>query len=166
MNASKELVRGRFVAVLAVTLVFAALAGVPSAVSAGSGQQSASASLSQRGSGPASAEQSTITCTLSIDNPHKSTHVPTTVNVVAHWVCTAPVSSLSMTVRLFRGSTQVGQGSSSNSGQATLNGNAAANCVNGSYHGTATGTVVFPPGYTPSSSTLNVTSNTVSITNC
>jgi hypothetical protein len=165
MNPSKGLIRGRFVAVLAVTLVFAALVGAPSAVSAASGQQSATAALS---SGPSGAQvaQQTITCTLSIDNPHKSTHVPTTVNVVAHWVCTAPVSSLSMTVRLFRGSTQVGQGSSSNAGRATLNGNAAANCVNGTYHGTATGTVVFPPGYTPSSSTLNVTSNTVSITNC
>jgi hypothetical protein len=166
MSLDRRFVRGRFVAVLAVILAFTALVGVQSAVSASSGQQSATASHSQRGLMPAFTDQSTITCTLSIDNPHKSTHVPTTVNVVAHWVCTAPVSSLSMTVRLFRGSTQVGQGSSSNSGQATLNGNAAANCVNGSYHGTATGTVVFPPGYTPSSSTLNVVSNTVSITNC
>jgi hypothetical protein len=69
-----------------------------------------------------------------------------------------------MTVRLYYGVVQVGSGNSSNAGQATLNGNAAANCANGQYLGTATGTVVFPPGYTPQSSTRSVQSPVVTVT--
>ena len=68
-----------------------------------------------------------------------------------------------MTVRLFRNGSQVSEASFSNSGQAFLQGNAAATCRNGNYYGTATGTVVFPPGYSPPSSTLNVQSSTVNI---
>jgi hypothetical protein len=93
-----------------------------------------------------------ITCALTIDNPHKSTHVPSTVNVVAHWICDYPVASLSMNVQLFFGVLQVGSGHSANVGQASLNGNAASNgCVTGTYYGYVQGTVTFPPGYTPQS---------------
>lgn len=109
-------------------------------------------------------QQSTITCTLSIANPHQSGHVPGTVNVVATWSCTSAVSSLSMTVTLFRNGSQVAQGSFANAGKASLKGNAATPCVSGSYYGTAQGTVVFPPNYEPPSSTLFVQSATVSIT--
>jgi hypothetical protein len=94
---------------------------------------------------------STITCALTIDYPHASSHVPETANVVAHWRCTAPVSSLSMDVQLYYGVFEVGTGHSSNCCSSSLNGNAAANCLTGTYYGYVQGTVVFPPGYTPSS---------------
>ena len=166
MNSKNRMLR-RCVAA-AVVAAFTAFAGVSGAASAGShsSRQAATATVTLKLLQPAAADvaQQTITCTLSIDNPHKSTHVPTTVNVVAHWACTAPVASLSLSVKLYRGVVQVGSGNSSNAGQAALNGNAAANCVNGQYLGTATGTVVFPPGYTPQSSTRSVQSPVVSIT--
>lgn len=95
------------------------------------------------------APASAITCELSIDNPHPSSHVPETVNVVATWNCTAPVPSLEVWVYLFYGELLVGTGHSANSGNATLKGNAAADCVNGFYSGFASGEVTFPPGYSP-----------------
>lgn len=110
------------------------------------------------------AAQTTITCTLAIQNPHNSSHVPGTVNVVATWTCTAPVSSLSISVQLFLNGVQVASGANSNAGQAFLQGNAATTCVPGEYFGTASGTVVFPPGFVPPSGSGSVGSPTVLIT--
>lgn len=45
-----------------------------------------------------------ITCMLSIDNPHRSTHNPDVINVVANWKCTYPVKTLTMSVKLFSAS--------------------------------------------------------------
>lgn len=107
-------------------------------------------SATRPGRSPASTT-STITCTLTIDYPHASTHVPKTANVVAHWRCTAPVSSLSMDVQLYYGPFEVGTGHSANCCSSSLNGNAAASCLTGTYYGYVQGTAVSPPGYTPSS---------------
>lgn len=41
-------------------------------------------------------------CKLSVDNPHPSTHVPGTVNVVAAIKCNGAVSALALTVVLAR----------------------------------------------------------------
>lgn len=61
-----------------------------------------------------------------------------------------------MTVHLLYGGLQIGSGNSSNTLQATLNGNAAANgCINGNYTGTVVGSVVFPPGHSGSGSRNN-----------
>jgi hypothetical protein len=109
------------------------------------------------------AAQTTITCTLAIQNPHNSSHVPGTVNVVATWACTAPVSELSIDVQLFLDGVQVGQGSNANAGSAALQANAAATCVPGQYFGTAQGSVVFPPGFVPPSGSASVQSPTVLI---
>ena len=108
--------------------------------------------------------QTTITCTLTIDNPHQSTHAPGKVNVVSKLTCTAPMSSVSMTVTLYRNNAPVGQNSCSNAGNPALRCNAAAPCVKGSYVGTSTGTAVAPPGFKPPSQTKTVISNTVPIT--
>lgn len=117
------------------------------------------------GAGPTNAAaQTVISCTLAIQNPHNSTHVIGTVNVVATWTCTEPVSSLAMTVSLFLDGVLVAQMSFSNAGQAFLQGNAAQTCVPGAYFGQATGTVVFPPGYDPPEGSGTVQSPTILIT--
>lgn len=110
------------------------------------------------------AAQTTITCTLQIDNPHSSSHVPGTVNVVARWTCTAPVTSLEISVQLFLNGVEVASGANDNAGQAFLQANAATTCVPGEYSGTASGTVVFPPGFEPPSGGGSVASPTVLIT--
>ena len=46
----------------------------------------------------------------------------------------------------------------------SLNGNAAVSCLNASYGGVADVTVVFPPGYTPTSASTTVGSPVVPIT--
>jgi hypothetical protein len=107
-------------------------------------------------SGPAVPTLPIITCSLTIDYPHESSHVPATVNVVAHWSCTSAVASLSMSVQLFYAGLQIGSGRASNTGQASLNGNAAATgCISGYYSGAVVGSVVFPPGYSGSGSRSN-----------
>ncbi|HLJ98374.1 MAG TPA: hypothetical protein VKU39_00545 [Streptosporangiaceae bacterium] len=95
---------------------------------------------------------SVITCTLAIQYPHKSTHVPENVNVVGTITCSAPVSELAIDVGLYFNNVLVAQGSNNNFGSAFLQGNAAKLCVNGSYRGGDTGAVLFPPGYEPPSS--------------
>jgi len=100
--------------------------------------------------GPASTTAS-ISCSLTIDYPHASSHVPENANVVAHWRCTAPVSSLEMDVQLYYGPFEVGTGHSANCCSSSLNGNAAASCLTGTYYGYVQGTAVSPPGYTPPS---------------
>lgn len=105
---------------------------------------------------------STITCTLSIASPHRSTHNPAVVNVVATWKCDANVASLSMTVKLYTfAGVQQASDSFKNSGKQALKGHAASVCIPDFYYGTARGTVVFPAGYSPHSRTLNVQSKTV-----
>ena len=110
---------------------------------------------------------SSITCTISIDNPHKSTHVPTTVNVVSHWNCDAIVQKLTLDTKLYRGVQQVGSGHSEGTGTFVLNGNAAVSLCQRTIPGEATGTVVFPLGYNPPSGSAGpVDSGVVPIGNC
>jgi hypothetical protein len=91
----------------------------------------------------------TITCTLQVQNPHNSSHVKGTVNVVATIGCTAPVSGLAIAVGLYRNGTLVSTGSNSNVGSASIQANAAIACTTATYTGAADGAVIFPPGYEP-----------------
>jgi hypothetical protein len=94
-------------------------------------------------------QQSVIVCTLNVQFPHKSTHVPETVNEVATVTCTSPVSELAMNVGMyFNGVLKVSKGFD-NTGSAFIQGNVATPCVNGTYIGTADAAVLFPPGYEP-----------------
>lgn len=157
---------------LAVSFLLAALL-VVGALSASAGADSSpgpavisfSATKLPPATGGASSQAgSTITCNLTIDNPHNSTHVPETVNVVSHVTCDNVVSSISITTKLFRAGIQVASSNSFGAEVFTLNGNAAVNCANGPYGGTADATVVFPPGYTPPSESGHVASSVVNIT--
>lgn len=67
-----------------------------------------------------------------------------------------------MTVKLYTfAGVQQASDSFKNSGKRSLDGNAASACIPDDYYATAAGTVVYPPGFTPHSKTLNVRSATV-----
>jgi hypothetical protein len=93
--------------------------------------------------------QSAVTCTIAIYNPHKSTHVPGTINVVATIICSSIVASLDLDIYLYRGSTLVGDGSTSNEARSAVQANAYSGCTSGYYHGEAFGFIIYPAGYTP-----------------
>lgn len=109
------------------------------------------------------APAATITCTIQVNYPHKSTHVPGTVNVTATLRCTAPVSSLSMVVGLYRNGSLVSSNRFSNAGSAFLAGNSATPCVSATYVGAARGGIVFPPGFSPPSGTVYAQSPAIAI---
>ncbi|HEV7756131.1 MAG TPA: hypothetical protein VGO94_09770 [Mycobacteriales bacterium] len=92
----------------------------------------------------------TIVCTPNVQNPHNSSHVNGTVNVVVTLSCTAPVSQINIRAALYRNGALV-----RDSGQRTVNGssfaqnNAAEPCHNATYQGWMSYGVAFPPGYVP-----------------
>lgn len=90
-----------------------------------------------------------ITCNAVSDYPHKSTHVPGTVNVIGRGVCDYPVGAIDVVTGLFRGYTVVGTGSRYQTNVASLSASAATPCVSGSYIGVADVIFYAPPGYSP-----------------
>ena len=127
---------------------------------------SATISSSFSGANPSLAETTDkilITCSLRVDNPHKSHHVPGAVNVEAIAQCSSTVSGISMMVGLARNGVVLTTPTFRSAGKAFLKGNAAAPCVSGTYQGAAAATVIFPPGYIPSTGTLNGNSSRLPI---
>lgn len=110
--------------------------------------------------------QQVISCSIATHNPHHSSHVPGTINVVSQVTCTAPVASITGTVALFRDiTTLAATGSGSNAGMAFLQMNAATStCVSGLYDAFGSATIVFPPGFNPPSGQIGAWSNLVSLT--
>ncbi|HZM75107.1 MAG TPA: hypothetical protein VFC19_05235 [Candidatus Limnocylindrales bacterium] len=104
-------------------------------------------------------------CTGNVQNPHKSTHVPGTVNVVVTLTCTSTVPQINIRAALYRNGLLV-----KDSGQKTVNNssfaqhNAAVPCVNGTYRGWMSFGVLFPPGYVPQTGAGSAFGNSVSIT--
>ncbi len=135
-----------------------------------------SATRPTTGSGNASTKavvpNTVITCNLNVQNPHNSTHVGGTINVVATIGCNVPAASLSIAVTLWKsvcdpGCQQVpygATGTNSNAGSASIQANSAAACTSGDYFGVASGEIVSPPGYTPPSGSVSGQGATVSIT--
>lgn len=106
-----------------------------------------------------------IDCNITVDNPHASTHVPETVNVVSHVSCSDIVSTITLDTKLYRGVTLVGTGHSQVNGWLLLNGNAASSsCINANYLGTASSTVTPPLGYTPSSASISNSNGPLAVT--
>lgn len=90
-----------------------------------------------------------VGCHFQVDRPHKSTHVPGTVNVVAWIRCNRPVDRIEMTLGLALNGVELKSGNFSNSGSLYLQGNVAVPCVSGTYNGAAVATVTFSPGSLP-----------------
>jgi hypothetical protein len=114
---------------------------------------------------PSSRALSAILCTVSIDNPHPSSHVGGTVNVVSHINCSpgSLMALLSLDTELWRSGGRVASGHSQIAGFYWLDNNAAVGCVSGGYVGNATARLTPPPGYTPASASATVTSPLVTI---
>ena len=105
-----------------------------------------------------------INCNLVVANPHQATRAPHTVHVIATWTCTHAVHSFSMTLSLSENGTTTASKSCSNTGMAAIRCAVSAACVKGVAFGTATGTVVAPPGYQPPSFSGTAKSNSVLLT--
>lgn len=108
--------------------------------------------------------QNTIWCSINVQNPHKSSHVPGTVNVISRVDCTAPVASISEGVWLYRDGALVSSRGARNYGVAALQVNTTTACVNGNYVGEGLATVYFPAGYYPPAGTIGMTTLPVPIT--
>jgi hypothetical protein len=120
-----------------------------------------SSGFSARSAGTASV----ITCTPNVQNPHKSTHVPGTVNVVVTMSCTAPVSEIWVDAALYRnGGLVVESGYRVFYSTAYGSNNAAEPCHTASYVGWGGFGVLFPPGYVPQWATTSGFGNSVYIT--
>ncbi|MEO7593986.1 MAG: hypothetical protein ABI134_22415 [Byssovorax sp.] len=103
-------------------------------------------------------------CHFQVDRPHKSTHVPGTVNVVARVQCNRPVDKIEMMLGLALNGVELKSSTFANSGSAYLQGNVAVPCVSGTYNGAAAATITFPPGTFPRIGNGNAGSGNVDIT--
>jgi hypothetical protein len=113
-----------------------------------------------------------INCELQAQAPHNSSHVPGTINEIGTIVCDANVSSLTISVDLYKrvctpDCTWRLMASSPAKlvlGKRSVQQNVAIACSPGTYRGAATGTVVFPPRYTPSAESGSAWSGTRALT--
>lgn len=105
--------------------------------------------LSPVTSSKASAEElPPINCVISTQNPHESSHLLGTVNVVGSVSCNLPVAGIGLTVALYDSGVLVST-SSGGTGPTTyysLNASTST-CVPGIYQGMTTANIVPPPGY-------------------
>jgi hypothetical protein len=133
----------------------------PGDVQAGAGPGQVGSVFSSRSATTAAV----ITCTPNVQNPHKSTHVPGTVNVVVTIACTSPVSELHVNAALYRNGALVAQsGYRVFYGTAFGSNNAAEPCHTATYTGWGGFGVLFPPGYVPQWATTSGFGNSVFIT--
>ena len=105
-----------------------------------------------------------ITCTVTVQNPHNSSHVKGTVNTIATIACTGAMSELAQYVGLYFNNVLVGESYNSNSGVASLTGNFATPCKSGTWMGASSYLQVPPAGYYPPYTKGEAVSNIVKIT--
>jgi len=130
-----------------------------------SGLTPASASAQPNHSRHALAADSVITCTPNVQNPHNSTHVGGTVNVVVTLSCTSAVPYISIRAALYRNGALVkDSGAKAVYGSAFAQNNAAVTCSSATYQGWMSYYVEFPPGYSPASGASSGFGNSVYIT--
>jgi hypothetical protein len=114
-----------------------------------------------------------IRCHLEVANPHKSGHVPGTINVVGTLSCKG-VNAASMAVTVGLGKTvctpncrTVNVGTiktNSATYKPKVQANSSVSCSPGKYFGTAVGYVIAPPRVNPPTAHLEAVSKTVQIT--
>jgi hypothetical protein len=93
------------------------------------------------------AATATINCTIHVQNPHNSTHVPGTINVVATVNCTAAVAHIALFVTLYKNGAYAGSGANDVYFTASDSENAAAGCTIGQYYyATASAEIWYPSG--------------------
>ncbi len=95
----------------------------------------------------------TFGCSLNVQNPHGSTHVAGTINVVAVVTCDIPAGSLKLALNLIRVSPNNRQWAAIptkvNTDQRTIQNNVATSCSEGpgNFQGWGWATLTPPPGY-------------------
>ncbi|MBM7466086.1 hypothetical protein JOE67_001678 [Microbacterium esteraromaticum] len=92
-----------------------------------------------------------MTCKLNVQNPHGSTHVQGTINVVAVVSCDVPAGRIRLQLSLFRVSPYASWAAPTlqKDGVKVLQNNKAVSCSEGpgDFRGWAAGTLTPPPGY-------------------
>jgi hypothetical protein len=110
-------------------------------------------------------EASTIVCTPNVQNPHNSSHVHGTVNVVVTLACTSAVTKIGIRAALYRNGLLVKDSHEKDFfGARFAQNNAAEPCHNATYQGWMSYIVVFPPGYVPPTGSSSGFGNAVRIT--
>lgn len=166
----------RRLSTLAVSLVLSAV-GLVGTISPANAASSAASPAGSTGVGSLTAVsrsittdgisvQIVITCTISVDNPHHSSHVDTTIRVFGRISCTAPVSSLASLLTLVKDGAIAASNSNSNAGAAALANAVVVPCINGAYIAVDEGLVIFPPGFVPAGGYISAVSNPAAITDC
>jgi hypothetical protein len=153
-------------AVLAGSLALAGGTGPAGAVSpAKTGPVSSSASAARPNHSAPALASSVITCTPNVQNPHNSTHVGGTVNVVVTLSCTGVVPYISIRAALYRNGALVkDSGAKAVYGSSFAQNNAAVACSSATYQGWMSYYVEFPAGYSPPSGASSGFGNSVPIT--
>jgi hypothetical protein len=107
--------------------------------------------------------QSTIVCTINVQNPHKSRTCRAPSMSFHAWIAPLRVQHRGRRLALPGRRTGLQQGRR-NYGVAALQVNTTAPGVNGSYVGEGPATVYFPPNYYPPAGTIGMTTSPVAIT--
>jgi hypothetical protein len=115
-------------------------------------------------SGKASSAAGIITCTVNVDNPHHSGHNPGTAGAQAQTTCSAPVTSLRMSIGLWWSGYSQGSKTEQTDGSSSNEFGYYVACTAGGWQATATTLVTFPPGYTPR--TADITDSKVASVKC
>jgi hypothetical protein len=146
----------RRVAILATLATLATLGVAPAVASA----NQLSDPVVDRSSSKTARAASPIVCQPVLHNPHKSTHVPGTVNVVGDVTCTAPVAEIKLMVAIYYNGALTNQSPfTSFPHTAFAQNNAAADCQDGTWRGWVYTTVTFYSGYVGSSSGFGPTAD-------
>jgi hypothetical protein len=106
-----------------------------------------------------------IKCTVNVDNPHKSTHDPSTAGAQGQTTCDGgAVTSLRMSIGLYWSGYLLGTHTEQTNGSTSVAFGYYLACTSGGWQATATTLVTFPPGYTPQ--TADITDSKVASVTC
>jgi hypothetical protein len=109
--------------------------------------------------------QDVITCDAKANNPHHSTHDPSTVNATGSITCSAPVVSITMTMYLYWSGYIQNSATCHSTGESSVSCNVAAPCVTGGWQVSEIGEIHFPPGYEPNPQSVSA-SKEANVSSC
>jgi hypothetical protein len=122
-------------------------------------------SASRGGMNPAASEVVATYCTVQVNYPHNSTHVPETVNVTGGMTCTPyPVVQSDLSLQLYYNGESYAYDDEYLSNVLANPVQAATPCLNGDYYATIDFWLYMGPDWTPNSSDGQVASPVQSIT--
>jgi hypothetical protein len=105
-----------------------------------------------------------IYCSINVDNPHHSTHSPETAGSQAQVTCSAPVTSIRMSIALYWSGYSQGSHTEQANGKSSLEFGYYVACTSGGWQATASALIKAPPGYSPAS--VDLTQSKVAKVTC